>query len=362
MTRSTGGTIRRHPGRDLWQARYTGADGRRHSIYARTRKEAQERLRAALTAADHGIRPVGQQLTVAAFLDDWIATIVSRRCRPRTVESYASLSRLYLIPAIGHRPLAKLQPEDVGRVLVALNQRPLSPTTVRAVYAVLRTALNDALRLGRVQRNVATLVDPPAKAHVERQPLTRAQVRTFLDGIRGDRFEALYTTAIGTGMRQGELLALRWSDIDLERGQLTVRHTLQRFSRTLAPTKTARSQRTLRLPRTVRDALIEHRSRQPVRALSGLVFTAGGGQPLASTNVTAYLQRHLARLGLPHQRFHDLRHAAATLMLEDGADLAEVSRMLGHSSVAVTADIYIAWTKAMQERVADRMDGILAGR
>jgi integrase len=124
----------------------------------------------------------------------------------------------------------------------------------------------------------------------------------------------------------------------------------------------ARSQRTLRLPRTVGDALIEHRSRQPVRVLSGLAFTAGGGQPLASTNVTAHPPRHPARLGLPHELFHDLRLAAATLMLEDGADLTEVSRMLGHSSVAVTADIYMAWTKAKQERVPDRMDGILAGR
>ncbi|MGH2462705.1 MAG: tyrosine-type recombinase/integrase [Candidatus Limnocylindria bacterium] len=361
MTRSTGGSVRRHPERDLWQARFTGADGRRHSIYGRTRKEAQERLRAALTASDHGIRPVSQRLTVRAFLEDWLETMVARRCRPRTVESYANLSRLYLIPALGHGPLAKLEPEDVGRLVVTLSKGPLSPTTVRAVYSTLRTALNDALRLGRVHRNVATLVDPPAKAHHDRQPLTRAQVRAFLEGIQGDRFEALYVTAIGTGMRQGELLALRWSDVDVERGTLTVRHTLQRFSRTLAPTKTARSQRTLRLPRTVLAALVEHRSRQPVRALSGLVFTAAGGQPLASTNVTAYLQRHLARLGLPHQRFHDLRNAAATLMLEDGADLAEVSRMLGHSSVAVTADIYVAWTKVMQERVAERMDGILGG-
>jgi integrase len=362
VTRATGGSVRHHATRNLWEARYVGADGRRHSVYAKTEREAQARLRAALLAADHGIRPLGSQLTVAAFLDDWLTTSVRSRCRPRTAESYTSTVRLYITPAIGRVPLAKLEPEHVGRMLATLSARgTLSPTTVRYARSVLRTALARALRDGKVMRNVATLVDPPARNRQEPRPLSREQARTFLDGIRNDPRQALYITALGTGLRQGELLALRWSDVDLDRGELTVRHTLQRFTHELAPTKTERSRRTLRLPRQVTAALVAHRARQAVVPLSGLVFTSAAGRPLDSANVTRGLKLCLRRLGLPHQRFHDLRHAFATLMLESGESLDVVSRFLGHTTIATTADIYGHLTPAMLDRAAERMDAILEG-
>lgn len=230
--RTTGGNVRHHASRDLWEARYVGADGRRHSVYRKTKGAAQEALRAALSARDHGIPPVGLKLKTADYLEEWIETSVRQRCRPRTADSYADTVRRYLIPAIGRVPLAKLQPEQIRRMLADLRARgTLSVTTVRYVRSVLRTALGQALREGKVVRNVATLVDPPAKTQRELRPLTREQVRTFLAGVAGDRLEALYVTALGTGLRQGELLALRWQDVDLERGELTVRHTLQRFTR-----------------------------------------------------------------------------------------------------------------------------------
>ena len=160
-------------------------------------------------------------------------------------------------------------------------------------------------------------------------------------------------------MRQGELLALRWQDVNLERGELTVRHTLQRFTRQLAPTKTARSQRTLRLPDRVVRALATHHERQAVASLAGYVFTTGGGQPLDQVNVTTAFQRCLRRLGLPRRRFHDLRHTFATLAIEAGEPLEAVSRALGHTRLATTADVYAHWTPAMQDRLAQRMDAVL---
>jgi integrase len=348
--------------RNLWEARYVGADGRRHSIYRRTERMAQEALRRALTDADHGIRPVDQRVTVATFLDDWLTTSVRQRVRPRTAESYASAVRLYIVPALGRLPLAKLHPEQVGRMLAALSDRgDLSPTTVRYAYSVLRTALGYALRQGKVLRNVATLVDPPPRSQTNVQPLTREHARALLAGVRGDRHEALYAIALGTGLRQGELLALRWSDVDLGRGELTVRHTLGRFSRQPEPTKTPRSRRTLRLPQHVITALAAHRERQTLVPLSGLVFATDRGTPLRQQNVTLSLQRTLRRLGLPRRRFHDLRHTFATLALEAGEGLDAVSRALGHTSVATTADIYGHWTPAMQERLAQRMDAVLSG-
>jgi integrase len=359
-SRTTGGSIRHHATRDLWEGRYVAADGRRHSVYAKTRREAQERLRAALSARDNGIRPAGRQLTVSAWLDEWLGTSVAARCRPSTARSYRDVVKLYIRPAIGRQSLAKLEPEHVAAMLARLTDRgDLSPTTTRYAYAVLRIALGRALRSGRVVRNVCTLVDPPAKARHELRPLSRDESRTLLAGLRGDRLEALYVTALGTGLRQGELLALRWQDVDLERGELTVHHTLQRGTRTLAEPKTERARRTLRLPRQVVASLVEHHTRQSIVPLSGLIFTTEKGTPLDTRNVTRYLQRHLMRLDLPHQRFHDLRHAFATLMVESGEDLGTVSRILGHADFATTADVYAHLTPAMLDRAAERMDAIL---
>lgn len=348
-----------------WEARYRGADGRPRSIYAATRREAVERLRAALSQREHGIRPPDGRFTVAAFLADWLEHSVRPRCRPATVASYEGIVRLYLVPELGRLPLAKLGPEDIQAMLARLSTRAnLSPTTVRYVYAVLRIALGRAAKQGKTIRNVATLVDPPRKAEREIHPLSAAQVRTFLESVRGDRFEALYTAAVGTGMRQGELLGLRWVDVNLDAGTLRVEHSLQRGTRTLAAPKTHRGRRQLQPPPFVIEALREHRRRQMADqgdawSLSGHVFTTAKGTPLDTRNVTRYFQLALARAGLPHQRFHDLRHAAATVLIEQGVDLSVVSRMLGHSDLATTADVYGHLTDRMLQTAADKMERAL---
>lgn len=342
-----------------WEARYRAADGRPRSIYAATRREAVERLRTALQERQQGIRPLDNRLTVAAFLDDWVEA-TSQRLRPRTAASYADDIRLYVKPAVGSLPLAKLQPEHVSKMLAGLRARgDLSPTTARHAYSVLRAALGTAMRQGKVYRNVATLVDPPRRSDQEMHTLSLQEVRALLAGVRGDPLEALYVTALGTGLRQGELLALRWQDIDVARGELTVRHSLQRFTRELAATKTDRSRRTMTLPASVATALAAHRERQAVVPVSGLVFCTAAGDPLHSVNVTRSFQRALKRLGLPRRRFHDLRHTFATLAIEAGEDIAVVSRALGHSSVATTADTYMHVTPAMRDRLAARMQEVL---
>ena len=365
--RATGGSIDYHAPRDLWRARYVGADGRRHAIYAKTRREAQERLRSALRDADHGIRPVGRQATVAGFLGEWLDGSVEQRCRPSTVQSYRATVKRYIAPAIGKVPLAKLGPEHVARMLADLTARgDLSPTTVRYVRVILRIAMGRALKEGKVARNVAALVDPPRRVTYERRPLTAEQVSVLRAALAGHRLEALVLTAIGTGARQGELLALRWQDVDLMAGTVAIRHTLQVGSRDLTDTKTERSRRTLHLPLAVQAALRRHhqgqaaeRDHAKVWDARGFVFATRQGGPLDSRNVTTDLQAVVARIGLPRQRFHDLRHAYATLLIEAGADLYEVSRGLGHSSIATTANVYAHLTDVMRQRVADRMDGIL---
>jgi integrase len=321
-----------------------------------------------MNQADAGIRPIVARQTVGAWLDEWLTDYVAPQRRPRTVESYRDTVDRYIRPAIGNLPLAKLQPEDIQRMLHRPGPRgPLSGTTAHYVYAVLRIALGRALKSGRVVRNVAMLVDAPRKSTPEMHPLTAKQARTFLNAVQGDRYGPLYTLAIATGMRQGELFGLRWSDVDLDRGVLTVRHTLQRGTRELAEPKTERARRMLRLGVSAVGVVREQRRRQLEERLAAgrkwadrdLVFTTGTGTALDSQNVTKALQASLRRAGLPHQRFHDLRHAYATLMIEDGEELAVVSRSLGHADLSTTADVYAHLTNRMQERAAARMDSIL---
>jgi integrase len=362
------GTIRQRPNDGLWEARWRTPDGRRHSLYAKTRAEVSERLRAALVAADHGISPVRQQTTVGAWLDEWIATSVTGRLRPRTVESYSGTVRLYLKPALGKIPLARLQPDHVARMLRDLTARgDLSPTTVRYAGVILRNALGRALKTGKVLRNVATLVDLPRRARFQLEPLSRDEIRTFLQSIRGERFEPIYVLAIATGMRQGELLALRWTDVDLDSGTVTIRHTLELRTRALAEPKTENARRTLRIGTEALAVLRDHRRRQVAERLSAgpawqdgdFVFTTSRGTALDSANVTRRFQASLDHAGLPRQRFHDLRHACATLLLEQGEGLGVVSKMLGHSTVSTTLDVYGHLTPAMTQLVADRMDLII---
>jgi len=367
MRRSTGGMIRQHPARGLWEARYVGADGRKHSLYAKTRAVAQERLRAALTAADNGIRPIRDRGTVGAYLDEWVGTVAAH-VRPRTAESYAATVRLYLVPNLGSIQLAKLQSEDIGRMVARLAARgDLSPTTIRYAYVVLRIALGEALRSKRVVRNVALEIRAPRTSQRERTPLTLAQVGTFLRGVTGDRLEALYMTATGLGLRQGELLALRWRDVNLDAATLTVRHTRNSRTGALAEPKTERSRRTLRLGSELARALREHRLRQIEERLAAgtrwrdgdFVFATPFGQSLDAANVTHRFHAALAAVGLPRQRFHDLRHCCATLRLEQGEELAVVSRILGHASITTTANVYGHLTDAMLGRASDRTDVIL---
>ncbi|CAN5296302.1 hypothetical protein BH24CHL7_BH24CHL7_04500 [soil metagenome] len=175
-------------------------------------------------------------------------------------------------------------------------------------------------------------------------------------------------TAVGLGMRQGELLGLRWSDVNLDTGLLSVRHTLQRRTYQLAEPKTERGRRTLAMPGIVTLALREHRRRQVAERLAAgpmgwqdrdLICTTPRGTALDTRNVTGALQAALERAGLPRVTFHSLRHACATLLIEQGEELAVVSRLLGHANLSTTADVYAHLTRGMQQRAADRMDTIL---
>jgi integrase len=230
-------------------------------------------------------------------------------------------------------------------------------------------ALNKAVRWGLVARNVAALVDGPRIPHHEIGPLTPEEARALLEAARGHRMEALYSVAIAIGLRQGEALGLTWQDVDLEAGVLHVRRALSRVEGEyrLVETKTARSRRTLALPTVALVALREHRQRQRIERVAagkrwdgrwGLVFCTRSGRPLHGPSVTQEFQELLARVGLPRQRFHDLRHACASLLLAQGVELKVIQELLGHSAIAVTANTYAHVMGELKRDAAARMDAV----
>ena len=307
--------------------------------------------------------------TTGAYLARWIVA-VRPRLRAATHREYSRHVASYW-SSLASIPLTRLTPAHVERAMAELVARPLSPQTVRHARSTLRRALHDAQRDGILNRNVASLARPPRAARREMRALTAAEVGRLIEGTAGDRFGPLYATAAGTGLRLGELLGLSWSDIDLEARQLTVRRSLSRAHGggfELAEPKTARSRRTVMLPAIALDALRRQKARQAADRLAagtawqderGLVFTDALGRSGDPSAASVAFRTAADRLGLP-VRLHDLRHTAASLMLAGGVPLKVVSEALGHSSIAITADVYSHVTPDLRREAADAMDRALS--
>jgi integrase len=234
------------------------------------------------------------QLKVERYLQEWLQS-TQPSIRPSIWRRYEQLLRLHAIPILGTLPLTRLEPRHVQRLYTDCLAQGLAPATVRQLHAMLRRALGQATKWGTVARNVAALASPPRVKRHEIQPLSATQARTFLDAAQGDRFEALYVLALTTGMGLGELLGLRWRDVDLAAGMLQVHHTLLRLrdGLQLREPKTARSRRRIALAPSAVDALHHHRSRQAAIRLQlgpawedhDLVFANEIGKPVEAGNL-----------------------------------------------------------------------------
>lgn len=353
----------------LWMARVSLPNGKRKALYGKTRKEAQDKLRAALRDLDAGLDLSAGRQTVGQFLERWLEDVAKPGLRPKTFQSYAQLVRLYLKPDLGHHQLAKLTPQHVQAMMTAKTAAGLSPRTVQYIRAVLRRALGQALKWGLVSRNVATLVDPPRSIKAPVSPLTAEQARSFIAFTADDRLGPLFHVAIASGLRQGELFGLRWDDVDLAAGVLRVRHALQRIDGelTLVEPKTALSRRTVTLPASAVAALRVQKDRQTFERAqagdrwqeAGFVFTSTVGTPLNPSNVDKRLKSLLAEAGLPRQRFHDLRHCAASLLLAGGVAPRTIMGILGHSQISLTMNTYAHLSPALERDAARALDTVL---
>lgn len=334
-----------------------------------SRKDAREQVRVMQAEVERGQSAGSDRQTVDHFLTRWIEA-VRPTLRPKSFGLYHWICTSHLLPALGSIMLTKLSSEHVEALMQACEQVGYSATTIRQIRTILRIALNYAMRQQLVPRNVVMLTSPPRVERRDVPTFTPGQAHAFVAAVRGDRLEALYTVALALGVRQGEALALRWVDVDLERATVRVNGTLQRVNGKLVVTepKTQQSRRTIALPDAVVQVLRLHAARQAMERHdagrhwqeNGYVFATPRGRPQERSHVHQHLQELLDRAGLPRMRFHDLRHCCASLLLTQNVHPKIVQDLLGHSQISMTMDTYSHVLPQTRREAASRMDDLLA--
>ena len=358
----------------LWAAAidfgYENGKRKRRVLYAKTRAEVARKLNDALKLRQEDRPLPSDRQTFAQYLNVWLEGMRSS-VRDRTAVLYAGLIRLYIPERLGRSPLTKVTPADLQALYTERLDSGLSPARVRCLHAVLHRALDQAERWGLVPRNVAALTEPPRIPPRSMKTLSPEEAQHLLAAAAGDRLEALYVLALTTGMREGELLALSWQDVNLDTGLAQVRGSLGRIRHEglrIEETKTGKA-RSVALSRTAIAALRRHRALQNEERLHlgetwedrDLVFPNNRGRPMEAGNLRRReFPALLERAAVPRIRFHDLRHTAATLLLGEGVHPKLVSEMLGHANIAMTLDLYSHVTPGMHRQAATVMDAVLS--
>ena len=344
----------------------------RKTIYGKTEEQVRKKLAKAIAERDVGVHFDARGMFVGDYLDYWMESYVKANVKPRTLENYEYIVRMHLRPALGKVKLDKLRPVHLQNLYTTKLASGLSPRTVGLMHTIVKAALKRAVRWEFVYRNVADSAEPPKVPKKAVNVLTLPQVRIFLRTAQGERLEALYVAALTAGLREGELLGLRWRDVNLEHGTLEVRQQLirTREGRFFDTTKSGRGRDILMLPVTIL-ALKGHLQRQrEERASRGdlwqdydLVFPTTIGTPMDVSDLTYRSFRPLLeRAGLPRIRFHDLRHTYATLMLRVNAHPRTVQDILGHAEIGITMDTYTHPSLDSQREPARRLDELLRDR
>lgn len=357
--------------RGLWEWRASTADGRRVTASAKTQAEAKRRCLEKVRLAEQGIIVADRRQTVEKYLAWWLDNIIAGKRAAKTEKTYRDTVRLHLAPELGHIELGKLTAQHVDALLAKREKAGLSPRSVAYIRAVLSSALSTAVRKRMLEFNAAKLAETPRQApRVARRVLTAGEARLLLEQVKDDRLAPLYRLALTLGMRQGEIIGLRWEDVDLGARTLRIEQTIQRVGETVhvqAP-KTSRSKRTLPLTDTLVTVLQAHKDAQAFERRqagerwqeSGLVFTTTVGTALDGRNLTRQFKLHLVAAKLPEEiRFYDQRHTAASLLLADGVPLLAVSAMLGHALTSTTLNTYAHLLPGTERVTADAMDRLL---
>lgn len=355
-----------------WEARFTaGYDpgtGKQlqRSITGRTQREVAQKLKAATAAIDAGTWTAPCKMTVGEWLEIWTREYLGS-VKPRTVENYRSVVRNHIKPALGAVRLDELAAHTI-QGFYNRQAETLSAKTVKDHHGILHKALQQAVANGYIRFNpAAACVLPRAEKH-EVKPLDDAQLTAFLEAVRGHRYEDLFTVALFTGLRRGEILGLSWADVDLDAGRITIRQQLQRDQSAgeyrLVSTKNGRGRviapapSVLGILRRVKRQQLENQLRSAGCWYNplNLVFTDELGGHLAPYTVWRSFKKVCEAIGRPDARFHDLRHSYAVAAIRAGDDIKTVQENLGHATAAFTLDVYGHVTEQMKQESAARME------
>ena len=362
-----------------WEGRYTAgrnpATGKAiyKNVLGKTQAEVKEKLKKAIEEAK-GLDVVkAESYTVGQWMDVWYEYYAKIKVRPSSHKTYEGYIKNHIKPSIGNIPLTKLTTLDLqrlyqkllteGRVdrLEAKNQpKGLSSKTVRNINQAISSAMQLAIQQHLISHDPTDGCALPKTEHREMQTLSADQLTAFLLEAKHSGVFEMYYIELATGLRRGELLGLKWEDIDFTTQTLRVRRQVGRIKGEVreAPLKTKNAYRTISLGTDAVGILKQQREKHPS---SSYVFPGPTGGPIAPDSVLHMLHRVLDRAGLPEIRFHDLRHTFATLALQNGVDVKTVSGMLGHFSAGFTLDTYAHITTAAQKKAAETMGEVLAG-
>ncbi|MGB9866589.1 MAG: tyrosine-type recombinase/integrase [Bacillota bacterium] len=355
---------------DVGQDPATGRRKRHYKGGFKTKREAEAYKAQVLVELQRGAFVEPAKITVAEYAERWLAS-VKPNLAPRTWQGYELNLRKHVLPFIGQAELSKLQPLALQGIYSTLLERGLAPRTVLYVHRTLHRMLEMAVKWGLVGRNVADAVEPPKQQRKEPQVLDEEQAGRLMAGISDLRLLVPVAIALGTGLRRGEVLGLKWQDVDLEAHCIHILQTVQRLPGegiVTLPTKTNKSRRTVIISPGLVDILRAWRKQQlqerlaagPLWRDTGFVCTAPDGGPLDPDWLTKAFARTVRALGLPPVRFHDLRHSQATYLLKRGVHPKVVQERLGHSSITVTMDIYSHVLPTMQKEAARAVDPIFS--
>ncbi|MFC1869870.1 tyrosine-type recombinase/integrase [Chloroflexota bacterium] len=335
-----------------------------------SKKDAQKRLSELLHQKDTGTYMKPGKLTTDEYLKRWLTEYAKASLSPRGYERYAGIIRQHFTPDFGAIPLTQLKPEHLQKHYTTRLANGLSPRTIRYHHAVIHKALETALKWGLVSRNVADSVDIPRIHRTEMQTWDENEINLFLSTTKASQYYALFHTALFTGMRRSELLALRWSDIDFIFSQLSVTrglHHLKDGSYVFTQPKSEKSRRTIALSPSTMLTLQAHHDKQAMdRAMLGvpltdndLVFCQYDGSPFRPNTITRAWVVISERAGVKRIRLHDARHTHASLMLKQGIHPKIVQERLGHSTIAMTLDTYSHVAPGLQQAAAESFDRLL---
>jgi len=341
-------------------------EGRRLTKYGKSQKEVRQWIKEMLAKIDGGLTYEGTEITLERFVELWLGGKELAR-RPKTVLQYRQITTQHILPTLGKMRLQEIRPAHIKQLYTFKKSEGRGDRTVQLVHTTLYNVFKQAVREGILGRNPVEAVERPKVEQAEMQTLNEEQARQFLIAAVGSTFEAVYYLALTTGMREGELLGLKWSDLDWNKSVLFVQRQLQQIEGqgyVLVPPKTKAGRRHIKVGSGTLKQLEAHQNRQAVvKAAAGerwqendLIFPTTIGTLLDYKRVTGEFKRILKRAGLPDIRFHDLRHTSISSLLELGMPINTVQRRAGHTKASTTVDIYGHASARSQEDAAEKIE------